>query len=191
MSKRTAIVAATQELLWERGYEATSPRTILERSGAGQGSLYHHFVDKKHLAITALNDVETQLRHELATTLSDLERTPLARILAWLDLPRAAVRGCRLGRLAFERTVIEDDDLRAPLARYFEDLERHLRDTLTQAVAVHELPQHINVPAVAALMVTTVQGGYLLSRIHHDPGKLQEAVAGARTLLLSSAPLAR
>ncbi len=45
-SKRTALIEATKALLWERGYEATSPRDMLHRSGAGQGSLYHHFSGK-------------------------------------------------------------------------------------------------------------------------------------------------
>lgn len=184
MSKRADILTATRDLLWERGYEATSPRAVMNRSSAGQGSLYHHFADKRQLAITALNEVEAQLTHELSTTLGDLGRTPLARVLAWLDLHRDALQGCRLGRLAFERTVIEDDELRAPLARYFQGLERRLRDTLVQAVETEELPPQANVNQLATLVMTTVQGGYLLSRVLRDPQQLQDAVRGAHTLLL-------
>jgi len=184
VSKRADILTATRDLLWERGYEATSPRAVMDRSGAGQGSLYHHFADKKQLAITALNAVEAQLTDELSTTLDDLARTPLTRILAWLDLQRDALQGCRLGRLAFERTVIEDDELRAPLARYFQGLEYRLRSTLAQAVETKELPPQVNVDQLATLVITTVQGGYLLSRVLHDPEQLQHAVRGAHTLLL-------
>jgi AcrR family transcriptional regulator len=34
VSKRNDILAATKQLFWERGYEATSPRDIQEVSGA-------------------------------------------------------------------------------------------------------------------------------------------------------------
>ena len=46
-SKRDKLIEATKSLLWEVGYESMSPKTILKRSGAGQGSLYHHFEGKK------------------------------------------------------------------------------------------------------------------------------------------------
>jgi TetR/AcrR family transcriptional repressor of nem operon len=39
---------STRELRWERGYAATSPRAILDRAGAGQGSMYHHFAGKAY-----------------------------------------------------------------------------------------------------------------------------------------------
>ncbi|PZS08358.1 MAG: TetR family transcriptional regulator, partial [Acidimicrobiales bacterium] len=51
---REKLIDATRTLLWDRGYAATSPRAILEHSGAGQGSMYHHFTGKEALAATAL-----------------------------------------------------------------------------------------------------------------------------------------
>jgi len=40
MSRREALLEATKELLWQRGYEATSPRESLAQKPLGQGSLY-------------------------------------------------------------------------------------------------------------------------------------------------------
>ena len=37
----------------QRGYAGTSPKAIQERSGAGQGSMYHHFHGKPDLALVA------------------------------------------------------------------------------------------------------------------------------------------
>ena len=47
VNARERLVDATQELLWEQGYAATSPKDILHRAGAGQGSMYHHFAGKQ------------------------------------------------------------------------------------------------------------------------------------------------
>ncbi|MEU8031330.1 helix-turn-helix domain-containing protein, partial [Streptomyces sp. NPDC049099] len=46
MSTPERLIESTRELLWERGYVGTSPKAILERAGAGQGSMYHHFKGK-------------------------------------------------------------------------------------------------------------------------------------------------
>ena len=48
MNTRERLVDATQELLWEQGYAATSPKDILHRAGAGQGSMYHHFAGNRN-----------------------------------------------------------------------------------------------------------------------------------------------
>ena len=46
MTTRYRLVQSAQQLLWERGYVAMSPKAIQERSGAAQGCLYHHFKGK-------------------------------------------------------------------------------------------------------------------------------------------------
>ena len=43
------------ELMWERGYSATSPRAVRELSGVGQGSMYHYFPTKRDLGLAALD----------------------------------------------------------------------------------------------------------------------------------------
>lgn len=49
------LVAAMCALLAERGFEATSPTMVLQRSGIGHGSLYHHYRGKEDLAPDAIS----------------------------------------------------------------------------------------------------------------------------------------
>ncbi len=64
------LVAAMCALLSERGFEATSPLMIQQRSGIGQGSMYHHFPGKgkEGVALDAIS-------HMRASTLAFLEGT--------------------------------------------------------------------------------------------------------------------
>ncbi|BBJ46318.1 hypothetical protein SSPO_090360 [Streptomyces antimycoticus] len=62
MDTRERLIASTRELLWERGYVGTSPKAIQERSGAGQGSMYHHFRGKPDLALAAITRSAEELR---------------------------------------------------------------------------------------------------------------------------------
>src|SRR5690606_42066336 len=54
MDSRERLVTTMSELMWERGYADASPREVRERSGVGQGSMYHHFPSKRELGVAAL-----------------------------------------------------------------------------------------------------------------------------------------
>ena len=82
--------------------------------------------------------------------------------------------------------AVEGDELRRPLTRFFEDLERRLRETLREAVEAGELPKGTDVGDLAALLVAAVQGGYVASRVLDDPGKLEDATRAARALLINA-----
>ena len=59
MTTRDRLIQSAQELLWERGFVGMSPKTIQARSGAGQGSMYHHFKGKADLAAAAIEEQAT------------------------------------------------------------------------------------------------------------------------------------
>ncbi|HWP19236.1 MAG TPA: TetR/AcrR family transcriptional regulator [Burkholderiaceae bacterium] len=49
-SARQALVEAARELFLEQGFQATSLEQVRLRAGVSNGSLYHHFPTKNHLA---------------------------------------------------------------------------------------------------------------------------------------------
>lgn len=51
--------------MWEKGYDATSPRAIKQLSNGGQCSFYHHFNSKKDLAAAAMETVVDERFAEL------------------------------------------------------------------------------------------------------------------------------
>jgi len=132
MSTREHLVTAAKALLWERGYAAMSPRDVLRTSGAGQGSLYHHFAGKADLAATAVRACEAEMRAEADAVLR-AEKPPLARARDYLTQPRAGLRGCRLGRLVHDPEVVARDALREPVAAYFAYVEDELAAVLSEA----------------------------------------------------------
>ena len=50
-ASRAAILGAALDLFQERGYEATTMRTIADRAGVSLGSSYHYFPSKEHLVL--------------------------------------------------------------------------------------------------------------------------------------------
>src|SRR3984885_3276566 len=111
---REQLIESTRELLWERGYVGTSPRAIQRRSGAGQGSMYHHFDGKHDLALAAIErnaaDLVARAEADLAGPGSVTER-----VGGYLRRERAALRGCPVGRLTMDPDVMDDQELRRPV----------------------------------------------------------------------------
>lgn len=188
MSKRQAIVQAAKDLIWEEGYEAMSPRDVLQRSGAGQGSLYHHFTGKRDLAAQALWEVNGELRAVADRVFGHTERPPLERVRRFLDvLARDPLKGCRVGRVAVESSI-ENDELRAPVAAWFEYIEGKLREAFEEARAAGQIGARVDPGDLALTIIAAVQGGYLLARAHGDPVAMRRALGGAMALVESSAP---
>jgi len=131
-STKTNLIETAKVLLWRDGYEAMSPRKVLQQSGAGQGSLYHHFSGKKDLACEALDAVSRSMIAE-TDMLFDADEPPLTRLHRYLCKDRKGLRGCRLGRLSNE-TAFRDKDLRQPLAKYFKHARRRPVGCIVEAV---------------------------------------------------------
>lgn len=181
MSTRERLLTAAKELLWERGYEAMSPRAVQERSGAGQGSFYHHFAGKADLAAAALSEVAAEMQEDLKEILYT-HQPPLERVRAYLRMPREALRGCRLGRLTQEQ-ILGQEPLRHPLASYFLWSEQAIAAALEQAQQEGTLSPTMNATEIAAALVAVVQGGYVVARALQDPQQMDRALHGALALL--------
>ena len=179
---RSRLLDAAKRLLWERGFAATSPRAVMADSGVGQGSLYHHFPTKKALAEAALDDIADDLIAETDRLLADETQPPLDRLRAWLSRPRDGLKGCRMGRLAGDPEIF-DAALHGPSARYFDYLRGRVAACLRQAQTDGPLRDDLDADAMAAALVSVIQGGYVLSRTSSDAQAITQATSGAMAML--------
>jgi Transcriptional regulator len=174
------------ELMWERGYAATSPRDVRQRAGVGQGSMYHHFPSKRDLAIAAL---ERNVA-DLLPAASDLDGPgdPMSRIEAYLMRPRDALKGCKVGRMTQDPQVREDPALLAPVTRAFAQVHVLWVKVLREAIAAGQLRADLDPERLAHTLMAVIQGGYVLAIAQQDPGPFDDARAGALDLLRAAAP---
>jgi AcrR family transcriptional regulator len=177
---RDLLVAAANELLWREGYQAMSPRDVQRASGVGQGSFYHHFTGKAELAATALGGVSDRMRGDAIRL---LQTDGAEGVRAFLAAPRKALLGCKLGRLAYENAIVDEPELRAPLDRYFREVETQLTEAIRAGQAAGDLDARADAADLAVLLMAAVQGGYILARAMRDPAQLGRAIAAALSLL--------
>lgn len=182
MSTPDRLIEATQELLWERGYVGTSPKAIQQRAGAGQGSMYHHFSGKPKLALTAIRQTAAEMRETAGRTF-DAPGSAYERVSRYLLRERDVLRGCPVGRLTMDPDVIANDELRAPVDETIAWLRGRLAAIVQEGLERGEFPRTLVADDIAAAIVATVQGGYVLARASGSTDAFDAAVHGLLTLL--------
>ncbi|WP_205695644.1 TetR/AcrR family transcriptional regulator [Conexibacter sp. SYSU D00693] len=189
MSAREQLRDAMADLLWERGYAATSPRDVLARAGVGQGSMYHHYAGKHDLALDAFSSVAQEMAGQ--TSELDGDGSPLERIIRYLTVPRPGTRGCRVGRMTQDPQVVADPELLTVVAEAFATVLRRWEAVIAEAVEVGELPADVDPADLARTLAAVLQGGYVLARAQGDQEPMDAAVRGAVSLLEAARAAAR
>ena len=180
------LVTSAQGLLWDRGYVGTSPKALLDHAGVGQGSMYHHFTGKADLAAAAIERSAAELREATDATLCS-EGTPMERLRRYLLARRSVLRGCRIGRLAYDPEVVRDPMLHTPVKETFDWLVGRIGEVVEESQLAGEVPAGLDVGSTAAAIVAVVQGGYVMARATGSPKSFTSAVNGLIALLDASA----
>jgi AcrR family transcriptional regulator len=177
MTKHDDLIEATKTLLWEKGYDATSPKAIQQLSNAGQGSFYHHFKSKKDLAAAAMETIVDERIAEFEAIFGD-SGPVIVRIERFLLAPREELKGCRIGRMVWD-SAIGEDDLRRPIERYFRHIESRLVAALERGLAAGEIEAIVPPEHIAAVVLAFIQGALTLGRAMQDPQWYARTIQGA------------
>jgi len=89
-----------------------------------------------------------------------------------------------MGRFAAESSIAELS-LRKPVERYFRELQEILAGALRQAQADGEIAKRLDPGELALMLITVVQGGFVVSRVYRDRNAINRATETAKSLLKS------
>lgn len=164
---RERLITAAMKLFYMKGYEATSVAEILEEAEAGSGSLYYYFRDKQDLALAVATHYREMLFDALFAPVYESVDDPIERIFTLLDNYRKGlvesgfVYGCPIGNLALE--ISESlPEVRQKLGENFDGWIEHVRICLEDAR--RRFPRDVDFHSLATLVLTTMEGGVMLSR---------------------------
>jgi TetR/AcrR family transcriptional repressor of nem operon len=180
-------VAATSELISERGVAATSVDDVIERAGASKSQLYHYFDDRAAL----LRAVVEHNTEGVIGYLGEVDDSWTA-IRAWLDsmvklqIERRGCGGCPVGSLVAQLAET-DDQAREALATSFARWEALLGDGLRSMQERGKLDRRTDPDELATATMAAIQGGLLLTQTRRDPRQLAIALDAAYAHLRSHA----
>lgn len=111
LKTREQIVAAADDLFYERGFEHTSFAIIAERVGISRGNFYHHFKSKDAI-LAAVIEARQAATRKLIADWEAQEPTPLGRIECFVRIVITngeAIRqfGCPVGTLTSELAKLD------------------------------------------------------------------------------------
>ncbi len=166
-------------LFWEKGYGSTSIADVLQAAGINSGSLYHFFPGKQDLLLAVLALYKAGMPQMLLEPVWRGVDDPIERIFALLARYRQSIvstdctYGCPIGSLALE--IHEPDPpVRAALAANFEGWTNAIKTCLDAAGP--RLPQTLDRRALAEFVLTTMEGGVMQARTHHDVAYFDSSV---------------
>lgn len=162
---------------WAKGYEATSLDDLCASTGLGRSSLYAAFGGKQALYLGALEHYETAALSRIASALAS-RASPLEGIAAFVErivddiVAGPGRRGCFIGNCAAE--LARQDRTTATRVRQSMDrVQDAFKSALLQARGAGQLRKNADVDALAAFLMSGIQGLRLVGKANPDREVLQ------------------
>ncbi len=171
---REQILDAATRLIHIRGFNNTSIENILRESGVGKGNFYYYFKSKEELGYSILDRSLDRIRQGLLASNFAPDKEPWQQILDFLQSPVEHVRrngctgGCPLGNLAVEMSDIHEG-FRRRLEVAFDELRSRIEGSLMSADAQGTLRPGTDIPRLARFVLASLEGAFLLGKLHKDP----------------------
>lgn len=180
---KARLVEAARQLIAEQGYGPTTVAQVVKRASAHPGSLYHAFPTKQDLLMAVLRNYLARLRPQIVEPAWRDIADPVARVFALLALYRQLlVRsemmfGCPIGSIALE---LHDPDppVRSLLAENFDQWIAAVEECFV--AAKDRLAPGADPRKLATFVLTTMEGGVMLSRTYRTLDAFDAAVESLR-----------
>jgi TetR/AcrR family transcriptional regulator, transcriptional repressor for nem operon len=190
-SSRERILAQSARLVGEKGVQNTSLEDICVAASVSKSQLYHYFTNKEELVLAIIgrqtNDV-LAAQHPLLDQLDSWENLERwgASLIA-LQEERHCAGGCPIGSLA-GALVDQDETARLVLVHSFDQWEQYLVQGFARMQERGELRANADPTDLAVAVMTSLQGGLLLTQTRKTTRPLQIALHTAFTYVRSFAP---
>ncbi|PKN44792.1 MAG: TetR family transcriptional regulator, partial [Deltaproteobacteria bacterium HGW-Deltaproteobacteria-17] len=172
------IVGHATDLVHRQGFRTTSIEDVIGASAVTKGSFYFHFSSKEELGYAVIEQAASYVLAGLRALAHNEELTHSARLDAMLALIRDVIeshdcrRGCILGNLALEMSD-SHDGYRLRLESVFSEWCDLFGSLLRQMQLRGELDDKLDVAAYATHMISSLEGGILLSKVKRDASPLR------------------
>lgn len=187
---RERLLDEATKLVHEKGFRATSLNDLLNAAGVNKGSLYYHFPGKDDLGLAVLERAKARFLATLDELLA--APTPAESLRQFLEFvlekhrSKRFVGGCLFGNTALE---MSDADRRFAdsMCHLFHEWTGRLAAVVRAGQNAGQFRRDIPADHLAQMIVSTVEGGIMMSRLQKDEGPLKACLEGLKTFLWATA----
>ena len=171
------ILDVAEHLVQVRGFNAFSYADVSKAVGIQKASLHHHFATKTDLGV-ALIDRYKQVFLAALHAIESSDESAVERLERYIELYRTVLRRgrmCMCGMLAADVETLPEP-MRERVAGFFAENEAWLTRILSTGKERGELQFTGSATAMAAFLVSSLEGAMLISRGRGDLEHLDEVV---------------
>ena len=177
---RRRIVEKAAGVFNTRGYFGSSMNDLVREVGLEKGGLYNHFASKEELALEAFDYAVGTVRERFRAALEGNEGAS-ERLFAVIDVMGELAEDSPVaGGCPILNTAIESDDAHAKLKeRAKEAMSSWLRligGIIKEGVRTGELEPDTDPRKTASVVVATLEGAIMLSRLYDNPAYMKSSV---------------
>ncbi|MEC9492083.1 TetR/AcrR family transcriptional regulator [Flexistipes sp.] len=180
------ILDSTIELIFQKGIEATSISNIITKVGMSKGSLYFHFPDKHTLITEALSRYENSFFEFISASLQG--SSPGEKLENFFESVKKMHKsknysgGCIFGNTALEMAD-KNDSLSQMVKNVFDRWISMLSSIIDDAQKTGEIRSDLNSQILAGFIVSSVEGGIMLSRLEKKGAPLSQTLSALKIML--------
>ncbi|MGB3239971.1 MAG: TetR/AcrR family transcriptional regulator [Geitlerinemataceae cyanobacterium] len=178
---RQKIIEQAAVLFNQKGYFGTSMSDVMRATGLGKGGIYNHFQSKDELAIEAFNFAYHCVLDRInaaiakADSATDKLKALVSVFFEYSDNPPIE-GGCPL-----LNTAVDSDDAHPGLhdraQHAVNSCRRMVRTMVEEGIANQEISSTVEPDCVATILISTIEGAVMMTRLYGDGIHLKRAVA--------------
>ena len=181
-----AVLDAAVQCFWTRGYEATSVRDLIEKTGITGASLYNAFGDKRALYQKALDRyVDSSIMDRIRRCEELAPREAIGAFFAEIlkrSLTDRQHKGCMLVNAALD-VAPHDPDFQKIVAGVLVRIEGFFLDRVKAGQADGTITRSLSAENLAHHLLGVLMGVRVLARVRPERVLLEGLVSAAITLL--------
>lgn len=174
---RQRIIELAAPLFNQRGFAGCSMQEILDATGLKKGGIYRHFSSKEELAAEAFRyslsqavKIRTPPANASSTAVEQLHKV----IAQFVEEPSAVAGGCPI-----LNTAIDADDgnpvLRDLAREGLNSWRMRISNIVRAGQSRNEIRNDVNAKALANLIIATLEGALMISRLESSKSALNDA----------------
>ena len=181
---RAMILARVAPLFNQQGYYGASLSDIMRQTGMEKGGIYNHFKSKEQLALESFDYAYALLDQRIRAALAD-KKHAIERLYAMLTYFQDLIDDPPIaGGCPILNTAIEADDAEpALLARArsaMDELSNTIQRIISKGIERGEIRPDVDGELWASVMIATLEGAVMLSKLYRDAVHMRRAVAYMR-----------
>lgn len=167
------------DLMWQKGFGATSVNDLLQATGIKRGTLYYYFPGKNDLGLAVLERVRIMFFTTVDTAFANTG--PFQGLCNFFDFAlelqrsKCFVGGCLFGNIALEMSD-NDSGYMSSTKKIFQEWIGRIEDVVRSGQQTGEIRTDIDAASMAQMIVSTLEGGIMLSRLEKNEQPLRNCL---------------